>query len=520
MQYGQRMKRWIALGMAVSLSFPLILNPTNAYAAKSINELEQGKRQAQSELNQLDSELVNLLADINLLERNIEENRRQIQDVKYELKAARAAEAKQYEDMKVRIRYMYENGQQSIFTMLLESGSIAEFLNRVSYARAVYEYDRGLLSSYEATAEAIHDMQVALKIEQAELVARENDLKAKQGTLNAMIATKRSEIANFDSQLKLAREAAARQAAERARREAEARARANAAAVSRQAEIERRRQEEAARQQQEEAEKPAELAIAQADGDERMEEDANGTTTTSSQSETTEKASDTKSNTKSSDEDVIPESTTTSSKSDGKKKTTSIVEDLSAGEDTEDTSDYVEDTTTTTSSTTSDDDYGDVYDDSDDSEYYDGSSDDSSDYIDSYADVEDTTTDSSASQSTGSTSVSGSSVASYASQFVGNPYVWGGNSLTNGCDCSGFVVQVYSHFGVDLSSTRTSGALEGVGQSVSYENIQPGDIVCYPGHVAIYAGGGRIVEAQSSKTGITSNRSVTNSSITAIRRVL
>ena len=109
--------------------------------------------------------------------------------------------------------------------MLIESGSIADFLNRVSYANAVYEYDRGLLASYEATAEAIHDMQVALKIERAELQARENELKTKQGSLNAMIATKRSEIANFDSQLRLAREAAARKAAEQARREAEARAR-------------------------------------------------------------------------------------------------------------------------------------------------------------------------------------------------------------------------------------------------------------------------------------------------------
>ena len=105
-------------------------------------------------------------------------------------------------------------------------------------------------------------------------------------------------------------------------------------------------------------------------------------------------------------------------------------------------------------------------------------------------------------------------------QFVGNPYVWGGNSLTNGCDCSGFVVQVYAHFGINLSGSRNSAALRSVGQAVSYNNIQPGDIVCYAGHVGIYAGGGVIVEAQSSRAGITANRSVTCKPILAIRRVV
>ena len=118
------------------------------------------------------------------------------------------------------------------------------------------------------------------------------------------------------------------------------------------------------------------------------------------------------------------------------------------------------------------------------------------------------------------TDVSGSAVVSYARQFVGNPYVWGGNSLTSGCDCSGFVVQVYKHFGINLSGSRSSAALRSVGRQVSYENIQPGDIVCYSGPVAIYAGGGVIVEAQSTKAGITCNRSVTCHNILAIRRVI
>lgn len=118
----------------------------------------------------------------------------------------------------------------------------------------------------------------------------------------------------------------------------------------------------------------------------------------------------------------------------------------------------------------------------------------------------------------GTTGVSGSDVVEYASQFVGGKYVWGGNSLTSGVDCSGFVHEVYAHFGI--STPRYSQAFKSVGQAVSFDNIQPGDVVVYPGHVAIYAGGGVIVEAQSTKAGITKGRSVQCHTILAIRRLV
>lgn len=95
----------------------------------------------------------------------------------------------------------------------------------------------------------------------------------------------------------------------------------------------------------------------------------------------------------------------------------------------------------------------------------------------------------------------GSSVASFACQFVGNPYVYGGSSLTNGTDCSGFVMSVYANFGVSLP--HSSGALRGCGYDVGgLGNAQPGDIVCYSGHVGIYIGGGQIVHASTAATGI------------------
>ena len=106
-----------------------------------------------------------------------------------------------------------------------------------------------------------------------------------------------------------------------------------------------------------------------------------------------------------------------------------------------------------------------------------------------------------ASYAVGEGSEMGVAVADYALQFVGNPYVYGGTSLTNGADCSGFVMSVYANFGVSLphssASDRTQGyAVDGL------ENAQPGDLICYSGHVALYIGNGQIVHASNSKTGI------------------
>lgn len=95
---------------------------------------------------------------------------------------------------------------------------------------------------------------------------------------------------------------------------------------------------------------------------------------------------------------------------------------------------------------------------------------------------------------------SGSAVANYACQFVGNPYVYGGSSLTNGADCSGFVMAVYGDFGIGLP--HSSSALRSVGYGVSASEMQPGDIVCYSGHVGIYVGDGTIVHASTPSTGI------------------
>ena len=107
-------------------------------------------------------------------------------------------------------------------------------------------------------------------------------------------------------------------------------------------------------------------------------------------------------------------------------------------------------------------------------------------------------------------------LADYALQFVGNPYVYGGTSLTGGTDCSGYTQSVYRHFGVSIP--RTSGEQAGFGREIPYEEMEPGDLVCYSGHVAMYIGGGRIVHASSRKEGIKVSNDPAYRTIVSIRR--
>ena len=111
----------------------------------------------------------------------------------------------------------------------------------------------------------------------------------------------------------------------------------------------------------------------------------------------------------------------------------------------------------------------------------------------------------------------GQAIVDFACQFIGNPYVWGGTSLTNGADCSGFVQSVFAHFGVSLP--RTTWDMEHVGTPVSYDQAIPGDIILYSGHVGIYMGNGQIVNAINSAKGI-GILPATYSSIITVRRLI
>ena len=124
---------------------------------------------------------------------------------------------------------------------------------------------------------------------------------------------------------------------------------------------------------------------------------------------------------------------------------------------------------------------------------------------------------SSSSSGGGGGSAKGQEIANFACQFVGNPYVPGGTSLTNGADCSGFTMAVYNNFGISLP--RSSGAQAGYGREVSYSEAAPGDIIYYGGHVGIYIGNGLIVHASTQATGIKISNALYRSIIT-VRRIV
>ena len=113
----------------------------------------------------------------------------------------------------------------------------------------------------------------------------------------------------------------------------------------------------------------------------------------------------------------------------------------------------------------------------------------------------------------------GAQIASYAKKFVGNPYKWGGTSLTKGADCSGFTQSVYKHFGISIPRTSSSQRTAGTKVS-SLKKAKAGDLICYYGHVAIYLGNNKIVHASSAKTGIKISTNAKYRAIASIRRLV
>jgi cell wall-associated NlpC family hydrolase len=366
MKYKKIIKVACCVGLAVCV---LASDSSVSYATRTVSEIEAEQDALQDEIDAIDSDIYAVVSQIAELEAQISDTEAEIEETEANLLSAEQARDEQYEAMKLRIKYMYETPTPSVFEMLMESGSISQFLNRLDYANSVQEYDDEKLNQFIATISEIEELKSALETEKEELESAKVELAAQEAELEAIADQKRGQMDDLEAELKEAKEIAAREAALRAAREAAARAQNQSSTAS---------------------------VSAGYSG-----YNVNG--------------------------------------------------DLNPG----------------------------------------------------YR-----------------TGISGSSVVSYANQFVGNPYVWGGTSLTNGCDCSGFVQGVLANFGITYGSRMTSGSFRSVGQEVSYNYIQPGDIVCYPGHVAIYAGGGLIVEAQSTATGITNYRSVNCHSIITIRRVL
>ncbi len=342
---------------------------------EEISELQEQQDLIEEEISDIDAELINLYTEIGVLEDQITEKEGEIAVKEGEIAiaeedyaAAEAEERRQYEAMKQRIQFTYEQGENSYMELLLSSRSISDLLNRAEFIEEVSAYDDRMLEQYQAIKKQVADLKAKLEEDRAELLADKESLEAdkasladQQSYLNGILAQKKAESADYDAEI--------------------------AVAKSRAAEFKKQIAADTKRIQQIQEEERRRMA-----------------SQNSSKNYTPN-----------------PNAANTVAAAQG------IV-----------------------------------------------------------------------SQSGGSDK--GKSIASYACQFIGNPYVSGGTSLTNGADCSGFIFRVYADYG--YSVPRTSYALRNVGSAVSYGEAQPGDIICYEGHVGMYIGGGMIVHASTQRTGI------------------
>ena len=402
--------RIIAAGIVALLGFSCFQNVTasalsNAKDKKNeaqegldsandqIDSLESQQAQLQTQIDEIDADLVTVLVNLDVLEGELTSKQQELDDVTAQLQTAQEDASNQYDAMKKRIRYMYENGDSGFMDAIIGAKNFADMINRVEYAKQVYDYDRDQLTTYQETVQQVTDLKAQVETEQNDLLEVQQSLQEQQGEYEAMIATKQAQMTDFDVQLASAKDLAAQYKS----------------TVDQQNVL----------IAQEQAKQQAANTNNNSTGNNTSSNSGNNTNTGGGTSGTTP----------------------------------------SAGTD-----------------------------------------------------------ESGGGANPGyTTSVSGSDVVAYAKQFIGNPYVWGGTSLTDGADCSGYIMSVYAHFGISLP--HSSSGLQSVGNAVSYANAQPGDIICYAGHVAIYTGGGGIVHASTPTSGITTG-SATYRTIITVRRVL
>lgn len=383
-----------------------------------ISEMEDEQAILEEEISDLDSEVINMFTSISLLEDEITDKQGDITVTEGEIaqaqadyEEAQATEQEQYESMKIRIQYMYEQGDDSYLQLFLEADNFGDMLNKAGYIEQLYEYDRRMLLKYQEAKESVELLRIqleekhtALVDEKSRLEASKKELEDQRSYLNGLLEKKKKQSENYETQIAQAKQQAAVYKTK---------------IKEEQAQIKKIQEEERRRREEEERRKKEEEALAANDKKGQGSSQSGGPSGESGKN-------------------------SGSSGSSGSTGGTA-----------------------------------------------------------------------NAGGATGS--ALGQKIADYACQYVGYPYVSGGTSLTNGADCSGFTYRVYSDFGYSIP--RTSYAQQNAGTGVDLSNAQPGDIVCYPGHVGIYIGNGSIVHASTQKTGIKISN-VNYRPVTSVRRII
>ena len=385
-------------------------------AESEAQQLEEKLGQSRQKEQALEEELVRLLALKDILESDMEELKTQIQEADRDYRQAEEKRQRQYDILKKRIQFLYEEGDITYLDILLKAKNIGDVVSQTEYFRQLYEYDQEIIQRYEKLKQEAAGKKELLEEKQSQLEVMVEESESQQKELEGFIAARQKESSGFALELEAAQARAAQAAGEVIRKTEEIRI-----LRARQEEERIRQEKERIRQEQESAGQESGAAGREPGGAGREPGGA------------------------------------------GREPGGAGQESGSAG--------------------TAQDSAG--------------------------------TAGGRSVKSIGGTEF-GRNVADYALQFVGNPYVYGGTSLTGGTDCSGYTQSVYRHFGVSIP--RTSGEQAGFGREIPYEDMEPGDLVCYSGHVAMYIGGGRIVHASSRKEGIKVSNDPAYRTIVSIRR--
>ena len=373
-----KLKKVSSMILAVTLACTMTVTPV---LADEVSDLKQKKQETQNQVSDLQTQLNSLMTKISDLENDLIETGEEISQTEEDLKTAQEEQEQQYAAMKLRIKYMYEEGTgTATVEKVLTSGDISSVLTQAEYSQQVHSYDRDKLEEYVATVQKVEDLKTTLETKMADLQETQTEYDAQKDELNTTITEKSSEIANLDVKI----DEAVKKAAE----------------------------EEAKRKAAEAAKKAAEEAAKK-----------NNSSSSSSNRNNSSNSSSSSSNSSSSNSSSSSSGSSSSSSSNS-------------------------------------------------------------------------SSSSSSSSSPSYSADKGSIIVNAAYSQIGVPYVWGGTTPGVGLDCSGLVQYCYRQAGISIP--RTSGDILAAGTIVS--NPQPGDICWTSGHVAIYIGGGQMIEAQ--QTGV------------------
>lgn len=210
-------KHGIRLITAVVTSSMIV---TPVLAAPSVDDLKKEKASKQNEVSSLQSQLTTLMGKVNTLESELIQTGEDITKAQSDLVVAQKKEKEQYAAMKKRIKYMYEAGNDSAFETLVTSDDFTDLLSKAEYVQNVHSYDRKQLQEYVETKQQISDLKDSLEKDQKDLESKQAEYEKQGDNLNNLITSKSAEVANLDSEIQAAAEAAAKEAAERAAKEA------------------------------------------------------------------------------------------------------------------------------------------------------------------------------------------------------------------------------------------------------------------------------------------------------------